>query len=60
MTWAVSMIIYPSIQEILVSWRIILIVGIGAPLLLGALISYLFYVESPRWLASKGKYDDCR
>jgi hypothetical protein len=60
MIWAASMIIFPTVAKLLISWRILLIVAVGLPLLLGALANYMFYVESPRWLASKSKFEECR
>ena len=57
--WAAAMLVFYQYAHILGSWRI-LMAGIGIPLLFGALATYLFFVESPRWLNSMGKYDECR
>lgn len=37
-----------------------MILGIGLPLALGALLMMVFFVESPRWLNSQGYFDECR
>lgn len=37
-----------------------MVLGIGLPMLIGALGTYVFFVESPRWLNSQGNFDECR
>ena len=58
--WAAAMLVFYQWAHLLRSWRILMVAGIGLPLLFGAFATYLFFVESPRWLNSRGKYDECR
>jgi MFS family permease len=51
--WSSSMLIYPFIVDILKSWRSLMMWSIAVPLLVTAFLDYLYFVESPRWLASK-------
>lgn len=58
--WAASMIFFSLWLELLRSWRILMVLGIGLPLVLGAISIFYFFVESPRWLNSRGRFDECR
>ncbi|CAH2217673.1 jg22290, partial [Pararge aegeria aegeria] len=42
---------------IILHWRIVALIGI-IPAALGIILPY-FWVESPHWLASKGRFDEC-
>jgi len=51
--WSSSMLVYPFIVERMFSWRTLMRYSISIPLLMTVVIGYLYFVESPRWLASK-------
>ncbi|XP_050674153.1 uncharacterized protein LOC126971784 isoform X2 [Leptidea sinapis] len=46
------------VSSLLFSWRTVALIG-AIPTLL-AIVLPLFWVESPSWLASKGRFDECK
>jgi MFS family permease len=58
--WAAAMIVFSWWTMPFHTWRWLMVLGIGLPLMIGAVGIYVFFVESPRWLNSRGKFDECR
>lgn len=58
--WSSSMLIYPWIVQQMDNWRHLTQLSISIPILLTVVISYFYFVESPRWLASQQRYSECR
>ncbi|VVC93437.1 unnamed protein product [Leptidea sinapis] len=46
------------ILSIFINWRIVALIGL-LPAIMSSVIP-IFWVESPSWLASKGRFDECR
>ncbi|KAL4465980.1 hypothetical protein ABPG74_004217 [Tetrahymena malaccensis] len=58
--WALSQVLQPTISGLVEEWRLIYIFCIGLPLLLSVALSYRYFCESPRYLASRKRYYEAR
>ena len=52
--WAISQFLIPLVNLVTDHWRVLYIYYVGLPLILSIMLTYLFFIESPRYLASRG------